>query len=275
MTNRTKRAASGLVLVTLLVTGCASGNGRVAMETFGRGVVNLILAPFMIVSGIAQGIAFLPYTIGMGLGELNKALLQANAVSLDDSYKATYGVSINDPRIDQKTGDVPGENLYGRHRPEAMAEATRAFERLLVSQGMPEETARHYVLTGVYTYTRTRGHLLVAVVYRHPGAEPFRVVSKHTGITTTFRPDQPGWYVTYERDLDGRVLDEVIDWTGLEYGVLKSDKVVATLMVLAAESVKSGRRTPDYWQVERRWIGGETTQIMTESLDRVKRALPS
>ena len=275
MENRTKRAMSGLVLVVLLVTGCAGENGRLAMETFGRGVVNLILSPFMIVSGIAQGVAFLPYTIGVALGELNKALLQANAVSLDDSYKATYGVSINDPRVDQKTGDVPGGNLYGRHRPEAMAEATRAFQRLLVSQGMPEETARHYVLTGVYTYTRTRGHLLVAVVYRHPGAEPFRVVSKHTGITTTFRPDHPGWYVTYERDLDGRVLDEVIDWAGLEYGVLKSDKVVATLMVLAAESVKSGKRTPDYWLVERRWIGGETTQIMRESLDRVKRALPS
>ena len=269
-----KRMTSVLLITALLLTGCVTYNGQLAMETFGRGLINLILSPFMIVAGILQGLAFLPYTIGTGLAELNRGLLQAQAVSLDDSYKATFGVSITDPRVNPQTGEIAGESgLYGRYRPEAMAEATKAFQRLLVSQGMPVEKAQHYVLTGVYTHTRSRGHILLAVVYRHPGMQPFRVVSKHTGIATTFRPDNMGWREAYERDVNAQIIDEVIDWTGFEYALLRQDKIVATLMVLAAESVKSGKRSPDYWQAERRWMAGETTQIIQESMATVKAAI--
>lgn len=274
--NRTmKRLMSVVVVTTLLATGCVTYDGQLAMETFGRGLVGLILSPFMIVAGIAQGLAFLPYTIGTGLAELNRGLLQAQAVTLDDSYKATFGVAIADPRVNQQTGEIAGESgLYGRYRPEAMSEATKAFQRLLVSQGMPEEKAQHYVLTGVYTHTRSRNHILLTVVYRHPGMQSFRVASKHTGIATTFRPENMGWREAYERDVNGQIIDEVIDWAGIEYSLLRQDKIVATLMVLAAESVKTGKRSPDYWQVERRWMAGETTQIIQESMARVKLDTP-
>lgn len=277
MRQRVGRAVSVLLVVMIALGGCVTPEGKLAMETFGRGIVNLVLAPFMIVAGLAQGIAFLPYTIGTGLAELNRELIRAQAVSLDDSYKATYGVSLTDPRVNPQTGEVAGEagGLYGRHRPEAMLEATRAFQRLLVSQGMPDDRAQHYVLTGVYTHVRSRGHILLALVYRHPGMQPFRVVSKHTGIVTTFRPEHMGWREAYERDVSGELVDEVIDWAGFEYGLLRQDKVVATLMALGAESVKSGKRAPDYWQAERRWMGGESARIMQESLDRVRAALPS
>ncbi len=270
--NRTmKRLMSVVVVAALLATGCVTYDGQLAMETFGRGLVGLILSPLMIVAGVAQGLAFLPYTIGTGLAELNRGLLQAQAVTLDDSYKATFGVSIADPRVNQQSGEIAGESgLYGRYRPEAMAEATKAFQRLLVSQGMSEEQAQHYVLTGVYTHTRSRNHILLAVVYRHPGMQPFRVTSKHTGIVTTFRPENMGWREAYDRDANGQIIDEVIDWAGIEYSLLRQDKIVATLMVLGAESVKTGKRSPDYWQVERRWMAGETTQIIQESMARVK-----
>lgn len=273
MTPRMKWYAS-LVLV-LQLAACATQNGQQAMDTFARGVLGLVLSPLMIIAGIAQGLAFLPYTIGTGLAELNRGLLQAQAVPLDDSYKATFRVSINDPRVNQKTGAAPGESIYGRYHPEAMAEATRAFQRLLVSQGMPEDKARHYVLAGVYTHVWSRGHILLSVVYRHPGMQPFRVGSKHTGIPTTFRPDQRGWREPYERDVNGQLIDEVIDWAGIEYATMKQDKVVAMLMVIAAESIKSGKRSAEYWEVERRWIAGESTPIMRESMDKVRRALPS
>jgi hypothetical protein len=274
------RGISVWLVAALLLGGCATPNGgpngRVAAETFGRGVMNLILSPLMIVAGIAQGLAFLPYTIGTGLSELNRAFLRASAVPLEDSYKATFGVSIADQRVDPQSGEVRGqEGLYGRYRPEAIFEATGAFQRLLVSQGMPEDTARHYVLTGNYRYAWSRNHILLAVVYRHPGGEPFRVASRQTGIVTTFRPDQRGWYEPYERDVSGQAVDEVIDWAALEYKLLRQDKLVATLMVLAAEAVKSGKRAPDYWQAERRWMAGETTEIMRESLAKVKSALPA
>ena len=275
MRNRAKRGIAAVVALTLLAGGCVAPEGRTAAENFGRGVRDLVLAPFRIVAGVLQGIAFLPYTVGVSLAELNRALAEAQAVSLDDAYKATHGVSVKDPRVDQQSGAVAGGGLYGRHRPAAMLEATRAFQRLLVSQGMAPERAQHYALTGVYTHVRSRNHLLVAVVHRQPGMEPFRVVSKHTGIVTTFRPEQMGWREAYERDVNGQVVDEVIDWAGLEYSWLRDDKVVATLMVLAAEAVKSGKRAPDYWQAERRWMGGDSAAVMRESLDKVRSALPS
>jgi len=258
----------------LLLAGCVGPYAKTGMETFGRGVVNLVLSPLMIAAGLAQGLAFLPYTIGLGLSELNQALLQANAVPLDDSYRATFRVSMNDSRVDQKTGDVLGQDgLYGRFKPEAIFEANKAFQRLLVSQGMPEATAREYALVGNYAYAWSRGQILLAVVHRHTGSEPFRVVAKQTHIATTFRPEQRAWYEAYERDVDGRAIDEVIDWAAVEYALLRQDKVVAALMVISVEAVKADHRAPDYWLAERRWLAGETPAIMQASADKVKHAL--
>jgi len=267
------------LVTTMFLCGCATGgapDGRVAADTFGQGLKNLLLSPIMIVSGIAQGIAFLPYTIGTGLTELNKGLLQANAVPLDDSYKATFGVSIEDKRVDPESGKIKGQQgIYGRYRPEAIFEANRSLQRLLVQQGMPEKEARNYVLVGNYRYAFTRNQILLAVVYRHPGDQPFRVVAKQTGILTTFRPDQRGWHEPYERDVNGQPIDEVVDWAALDYKLLRQEKIVATLMVLAAESIKSGKRSPDYWQAEGPWMAGDTAEIMRQSQSRVQSALPT
>jgi hypothetical protein len=276
MTHTLKRTAVALFATIFLLSGCAYHPGvERGMDTFGRGMANLVLSPLMIVGGLAEGLAFLPYTIGLALDDFNRALRDAQAVTMDDAYRATFNVtSIADPRVDRNTGEVAGENFgFGRYRPEAMLEATRAFQRLLVSQGMPEEKARHYVVVGDYSQTRSRGHILIAVVYRHTAMQPFRVASKQTGIVTTFRAEQMGWRSPYERDVNGQVIDEVIDWVGIEYAALRQDRLVATLMVLGAESVKSGKRSPDYWEAERRWAAGASTQVMAESAAKVKRAL--
>lgn len=274
--NNVRTLALRVVAAALLVTACASPYGRTGMETFGRGMMNLALSPLMIVSGLAQGLAFLPYTIGLGLNELNQGLLQANAVSLDDSYKATFGVSIADPNVHKQTGEVFNQDgLYGRFKPEALVEANRAFRRLLVSQGMPQDQVVHYTLVGNYRYAWSQDRILVAVVYRHIGDAPFRVTAKETKIATTFRPEQRGWYEAYPRDAGGAAIDEVIDWAALEYSVLRSDKVVATLMAIAGEAVKTGKRAPDFWDAERRWLAGDTASVMQSSMEKVRRALPS
>ncbi len=273
MRSMAMRTVSGLLIGVVLMGGCVMppGGSESGLAMFGRGVVNLILSPFMIVAGIAQGLAFLPYTVGTGLTELNRGLMEAQAVSLDDSYKSTFNVSIADQRVDQKSGEIRGQDgIYGRYHPQAIMEANRSFQRLLVSQGMPEDKARHYVLAGNYAYAWSRGQILLAVTYRHSGAQPIRVASRETGIATTFRADQRAWHEPYERDVNGQAIDEVIDWTAMEYKLLRQDKVVATLMVLAAEAVKSGKRSTDYWDAERRWRTGETTQVMQESMARVK-----
>ena len=267
------RVSSVLLATLMFLGGCATpgeADGHVAANTFGQGMKNLILSPFMIVAGIAQGLAFLPYTIGTGLNDLNKGLLQANAVPLDDSYKATFGVSIEDQRVDPQSGKIQGQpGQYGRYRSAAIFEANTALQRLLVSQGMAEQTAKNYVLTGNYQYALTRGQILLAVVYRHPGEQPFRVAAKQTGITTTFRPGQRGWHEPYQRDVDGQPVDEVVDWAAIDYKVLRQEKVVATLMVLAVEAIKSGKRSPEYWEAERPWMAGDTNKVMALSQGRV------
>jgi len=273
MKTNTMRGLSVLLATMLVLGGCATpgeNDGHVAANTFGQGVKNLFLSPFMIVAGLAQGLAFLPYTIGTGLNDLNKGLLQANAVSLDDSYKSTFGVSIDDQRVDPQSGKIQGApGQYGRYRSQAIFEANSAMQRLLVSQGMPEQTAKNYVLTGNYQYAWTRGQILLAVVYRHPGEQPFRVNAKQTGIVTTFRPGQRGWHEPYQFDVDGKPVDEVIDWAAIDYKLLRQEKVVATLMVLAAEAIKSGKRSPESWEVERPWMAGETAKVMALSQGRV------
>lgn len=271
----TLRSLCTALVAAMFLGGCATGapDGRVAAATFGQGVKNLVLSPFMIVAGIAQGIAFLPYTAGTGLMELNKGLLQANAVPLDDSYKATFGVSIDDQRVDQKSGEVKGKDgMYGQYRTEAIFEANRSLQRLLASQGMPEKEAKNYVLTGNYRHAFTRDQILLAIVYRHPGEQAFRVAAKQTGIVTTFRPDQRGWYEPYERDVNGQGIDEVVDWVAMDYKLLRQEKVVATMMVLSVESIKSGKRSPDYWQAEGPWMAGNTGEVMRQSQNRAKTA---
>lgn len=262
--------------IVFILTACATQEAQKGVERFGRGVAGLILSPLMIVSGLAQGLAFLPYTLGTGVDSLNQALVQSQSVTLDDSYRAAYGVSLADSRVDRQTGQVSGQSFgFGQNRPEAMMDATKAFQRLLISQGMSPSKAENYVIVGDYTHTRTRGHILLAVVYRHNGAAPFRVMSKTTGIVTTLRPDNMGWLSAYERDINGQAIDEVIDWTGLDYQILQQDKVVAMLMVIAAESVKSGKRSPGYWTAEKRWIAGESSQVIAESSATVKKAMPN
>lgn len=219
-------------------------------------------------------LTFLPDMLGMALTELEQMLSCADAVSLDDSYRAAFGVSVADRRVDQKTGDVHGQRRrYGRYAPEALAGTNRAFHRLLISQGMSDETARKYVLVGNYTHAWTRGQILLAVVLRHTRTEPFRVRDKQTSTVTTLHPDQRCWYEAYERDVNGQAIDEVIDWAPLEYGVLRHDKIVATLLVLATEAVKFDTRSPDYWQAERRWLAGETAAVPQESADRIQGTL--
>lgn len=277
--NLTKRFATraGILALSasLMLAGCATPQSQRAADTFGRGVVNLVLSPIMIVSGLAQGLAFLPYTIGTGLDELNKGLARADAVSLEDSYQAVHGVSIADPRVDRRSGQVAGRQAgygagFGEHRPQAMMDATLAFRRLLTSQGMPAAKAEQYALVGNYRHVRIGGQILLAVVHRPAGMAPIRVRSKDTGIVTTLRPQHRSWLTAYERDVTGVRIDEVIDWTSIEYSSLKQDKVVAMLMVLAAESIKSGKRSPDYWSAERHWMDGDTRAAIVASRNKVR-----
>jgi hypothetical protein len=219
-------------------------------------------------------LAFLPDALGMALTDLDHVLHGADAVPLNDAYKAAFGVSMAARHVDPTTGEVRGQQrMHGRYKPEALAKTNRAFRRLLISQGMSQETARKYVLVGDYTQARPRGQVLLAVVLRHTRTAPFRARHKHTTTVTTFDADQRAWYEAYEQDVNGQVIDEVIDWAPLAYGVLHHDKAVAALLVLATEAVKFDKRSPDYWAAERRWLADDTTTVIGQSAARMQQTL--
>jgi hypothetical protein len=219
-------------------------------------------------------LALLPDALGMALTGLTHMLYEAGAVPLTDVYKAAFGVSIATRHVDPRTGEVRGQQrVYGRYKPEALAKTNRAFRRLLISQGMSLESARKYVLVGDYTHARTRDQVLLAVVLRHTRTAPFRARHRQTGLVTTFSAGVRAWYEPYEHDVNGQVIDEVIDWAPLAYGVLHHDKAVATLLVLATEAVKFDQRSPDYWRAERRWLADDTTAVVRESEARMQQTL--
>jgi hypothetical protein len=230
----------------------------------------------MLAAGVAQGIAFLPYARGMGVPDVAQALRRAGAIPLDDAYRAAFGVSLDDRRVHRWSGEVRGRRrLAIEQGPEALVEVNHAFQRLLLAQGMSAETAAKYVLVAEATHIGTRGAVLLAVVLRHTRTEPVRVRTKAANHVRTLRADQPAWYEAYERDVDGQPIDEVMDWAGMDVAVLEPHQAIATLLVLGAEVVKFDRRAADYWQVERRWLAGDTAGVMQETAEKVRRALAS
>lgn len=244
-----------LVLVLCWPAG-ASGFGNVF-----SGLGLLILSPLMIAGGLAEGLAFLPYTLATDLHQLNQGLMEANATTLEEAYQSVYGVSIDSPRVNPTSGKVDGVR-----RPfDNMLEASEALQKLLREKGMPADEASHYILCSIDSHTRSRGHILLSVVYRHPGMNPFRVVHKHSGIVRMLYPSQPAWREPYRTSSDGETIDEVIDWGGLENNLLKSHKVVGMLMVTASESILAGKRADDYWDIERRWMSGQTREIVEQT----------
>ena len=57
MTRTLRRAGVALLATLFLLTGCAYHPGvERGIDTFGRGMANLILSPFMIIGGLAQGL---------------------------------------------------------------------------------------------------------------------------------------------------------------------------------------------------------------------------
>ncbi len=231
------------------LTGCAApGNPRGpspehGLQTFGEGVAHMMLSPFMIVAGLVEGIAALPYFLGEGVHEINRGMREANAsVSLDETYRYAY---------DKPLAQVPDDGDTGRVFRD-MDEATAHFQKVLRGYGVEEY--RNYLLTAIRNADR-EGYTLYAVVYR-PSAT-VRVADKfNPGRVVTLGPDDRAYYRPYAEGADGRPLDRVIDWAGVPRTSIRTQKGQAILMTLAANSVLLNRRSDEYWGAERRWTGG-------------------
>lgn len=243
------------VAASLFVTACASPGSRQGpdpghgVQTLGEGLGHLMLSPFMIVAGLMEGIAALPYFLGEGVHEINRGLREANArVSLDQTYQYAYDQPLAKVSDDGDTGKVFRD----------MDEATAHFQKVLRGYGV--EDYRRYLLTAIRNADRD-GYTLYAVIYRP--VDTIKVRNKfQPGRIDTLGPNDRAYYQPHARDADGRPLDLVIDWAGVPRTSIRTQKGQAILMTLAANSVLVNRRSDEYWATEAAWIDGDYRDVV-------------
>ena len=177
--------------------------------------------------------------------------MQAQII-LDDTYEAAYGKRLHEVPQDGNTGEV-----FRR-----MKHATQRFQKVLKAYGVQDSD--RYILTSIDTANK-EGYTLFAVVYRP--VDSITVYDKYdTSVVRTFTKDDRLFYEPFEKDINGRPIDTVIDWAGLLREDIKTQKAQALLITLAANSVIEGKQSLEYWEIERQWIAGEYQQITAERL---------
>jgi len=237
------------VASALFVTACASPQANYGpdpghgLATFGQGMAHFILSPVMMIAGLMEGIAALPYFLGSGVHEINRSLIEANAqVSLDETYRHAY---------DQPLEQVPDDGDTGKVF-RFMDEATHHFQKVLRGYGV--EDYQRYLLTAIRSADRD-GFTLYAVIYRPAGEIRVRDKYRPSRVITLGSKDR-AYYQPYAQDAEGRSLDMVVDWAGVPRTSIRTQKGQAILMTLAANSVLVNRRSDEYWVTENDWIGG-------------------
>jgi len=254
-----------IILCLALNAACVATtqNGPTAEHGFGsafRGIAHLILSPIQIAAGLLEGISSMPYYLATNIHEINQGMIDAQAsITLDDTYESAYGKRLSQVPDSGDTGEV-----FRR-----MEHATGYFQKVLKQYGVRD--ADRYILTSIDT-ANDDGYTLFAVVYRPQ--DTITVVDKYDSrYTRTFHKTDRLFYEPFERDIDGRPLDTIVDWAGLPRELTKTQKAQAILITMAANAVVEGKRNPDYWDAERRWIAGEFREITEAKMDGVRQRM--
>jgi hypothetical protein len=184
-------------------------------------------------------------------------MIAANAkVTIDDTYEAAYGKRISAVPESGDTGEV-----FRR-----MKHATEYFQKVLKRFGVRD--ADKYILTSIDAATG-KGYTLFAVVYRP--YDSIRVTDKYDGTTVrSFTKEDRLYYEPYAKDVNGRNIDTVVDFAGLPREFITTQKGEALMLTMAANSVVNEKKTPDYWDIEKRWISGEYEAIVDQKMNSVK-----
>lgn len=240
-----------ILLISYLMVACT------AMTTVSSGVAHLILAPFQIALGLLEGITSLPFYLNNSIHSINEGLAQAQAkITLGDTYQSAYNKRINDVPSNGDTGVI-----FRR-----MREATQFFQTVLKQYGVPDFD--RYILASIDTASDA-GYTLYSVIYRPTNT--IQVIDKYDGKSVrTFSIEDRLFYDPYKQDAQNKSLDVIIDWAGLSKDSTQTQKGQAVLVTIAANSVLNGKRRPDYWDVEKRWIAGEYRKITEQRMSYMK-----
>jgi hypothetical protein len=251
-----------VLLCIMFFASCTTTNreGKKVQTGFGKalvGVTQLILSPLQIAAGLLEGIASMPYYLSTSLEDINKGMVAANAkLTLDDTYESAYGKRISGVSPSGDTGET-----FQR-----MKHASEYFQKVLNRYGVKD--ANHYILTSI-DVANSKGYTLFAVVYRP--LDTIKVIDKYDGVTVrTFSSTDRLYYEPFEKDVDGRPLDTLIDWSGMPREFVKTQKGQAILLTMAANSAVNEKKSPEYWDVEKRWIAGEFEEITEQKMNAVR-----
>ena len=238
------------VATVMLLNACAPAHQQAktahprGFDAMGHGLEQLVLSPFVIVAGLLEGIAMLPYYVAQDLHALNHALVQHQApVDLERTYQYAYGQALT-------------ENAGGGRAFKRMAEATMHFQDVLKGYGVKHH--RNYILTAVRS-ADDAGYTLCALVHRNQSAINVRVSE---GGTRTLTRADPEFFRPYRSDTQGRPIDIVIDWAAVPRHAITNQKAQAILMTLGANSVLQDRRSAEYWHAEQRWYAGQHKSVV-------------
>lgn len=228
-----------------------------AMTMVGSGVAHLVLAPFQIALGVLEGITSLPFYLNNSIHSINEGLTQAQAkITLGDTYQSAYNKRINDVPSNGDTGVV-----FRR-----MKEATQFFQTVLKQYGVHDFD--RYILASVDT-ANDAGYTLYSVIYRPTST--IQVIDKYDAKNRrTFSTEDRLFYDPFKQDAHNNALDVVIDWAGLSRDSTQTQKGQAVLITIAANSVLSGKRSSDYWEVEKRWIANDYRKITEQRMTYMK-----
>lgn len=234
--------------------GPSPGHG---MSSAMQGFAHFILSPLQIAAGLLEGIASVPYFLSTNIHEVNRGMVEAQAqIALEDTYEAAYGTKLTEVPDSGDTGEV-----FRR-----MKHATESFQKVLKTYGVHD--AERYILTSIDTANK-EGFTLFAVVHRP--ADAIEVFDKYNpSLVRKFRKADRLFYEPYQKDVTGRELDGIVDWAALPREDIKTQKAQAILITLAANSVVEGKKSPEYWEIERRWIAGQFREITNERLVAVR-----
>ncbi|OQW94923.1 MAG: hypothetical protein BWK79_04300 [Beggiatoa sp. IS2] len=244
------------VLMTGLLVACATtpnsqgpsiGHG---LSTAATGFAHLLLSPLQIAAGLLEGITSVPYYLATDIRTLNEGLANAHAkITLDDTYQSVYGKPLAEVSNDGNMGTV-----FRR-----MKDASQFFQTVLKQYGVRD--SQRYFLTSIDT-ANDQGYTLFAVIYRL--VDSVQVIDKYDRSPRDLTVADRLFYEPFAQDAQGRVLDKVIDWAGLPRESIETQKAQAILITLAANAVVSGKQSPDYWDIEKRWAAGDFRTIVTQ-----------
>ncbi len=256
---------TAIMACAILLFGCATSNSNGPGPESGiksalNGIAHFILSPIQIAAGLLEGISSLPWFLSMSVHEINKGMAEAQArITLDDTYESAYGKRLSEVADDGETGEV-----FRR-----MKHATVYFQKVLKQHGLVDY--QNYILTSIDTAS-SEGYTLFAVVHRPH--ESIVVADKYKErMVRTFTKDDRLFYEPFEKDSHGRSLDTIIDWAGVPRDTIQTQKAQAVFITMAANAILNKKRSPDYWEVERRWIAGEYKEIAEQKMNNARKEM--